>query len=373
MHTGLSLNFQNVDDQVEDADVYRHELGLASRAEEAGFDSVWVPENHFTSYQLTPNAPQLLAWLAARTKRLRLGTMVSVLPWQDPIRTAESFVMLDHLSQGRAMFGLGRGAGRVEFDGFRSKMGESRERFSEYAEAIMNGLDSGFMAYDGEFYQQPRVELRPRVYAPFRGRTFASAVSSRSIDLMANLGIGLMIIAQKPWDAVVAEMAIYRKRFLELNNEEAPKPVLCLFVGVATTEAEAQHLRVEHLQRYARSTVEHYEFDNIEFSAIEGYEYYSALSRDIREHGIDQFSSELADLHVWGTPDQVVDEILGHVGRLDAGAVVLTTAYGNMPPEVSTANFELVASEVVPRLKAHDVGGDIGVRHAIGSSVTIGP
>ena len=81
----------------------------------------------------------LLSWVAAQTTRVKLGTMVTVLPWHDPVRVAESFAVLDHLSDGRAILGLGRGLGRVEFDGFRLEMGESRQRFTEYTEAILRG------------------------------------------------------------------------------------------------------------------------------------------------------------------------------------------------------------------------------------------
>src|SRR6201999_3790344 len=131
-------------------DVYKHELALAAAAEEAGFDSVWTPEHHFTSYELTPDVPQFLAWLAGQTSRIKLGTMVSVLPWHDPVRVAESFNVLHHLSEGRAMVGIGRGLGRIEFEGFGVPMSHSRTLFTEYAEAIIQGLESGFMEYDGE-------------------------------------------------------------------------------------------------------------------------------------------------------------------------------------------------------------------------------
>ena len=132
MHAGLSLVFQNLDGQMSDAEMYRHELALAARAEAVGFDSVWTPEHHFADYQLTPNVPQFLSWVAGQTTRVRLGTMVTVLPWHDPVRVAENFSLLDHLSGGRAILGLGRGLGRIEFDGFRVEMGESRRRFTEY-------------------------------------------------------------------------------------------------------------------------------------------------------------------------------------------------------------------------------------------------
>jgi alkanesulfonate monooxygenase SsuD/methylene tetrahydromethanopterin reductase-like flavin-dependent oxidoreductase (luciferase family) len=366
MHTGISLIFQNVDGDKTDADVYRHELDLAAKVEDAGFESVWIPEHHFTSYQLTANVPMLLSWLASRTSNLKIGTMVSVLPWQDPVRTAENFIVLDHLSGGRAVLGIGRGLAPVEFQGFRLEMGESRQRFYEYAEAILRGLDSGVMEYEGELYKQPRVELRPSPYASFQGRTFASAISPKSIDLMTELGAGLMVIAQKPWETVEEEMVHYRERYLDIRGEEPPKPVLCVFVGAAPTEAEAQHLRDVYLQRYARSTVEHYEFDNVGFAEIEGYEYYGALSRNIEKHGLEGFCSFLADLQVWGTPDQVVEKILGYVDRLNAGAVVMCPAFGNMPQDVAEANFDLLAREVAPHIRAYDVGGDIGVLHGAG-------
>lgn len=370
MHTGLTLVFQNLDETLSDTDVYRHEMRLAEKAEGAGFDSVWTPEHHFTGYGLTPSPPQFLSWLAGKTSAIKLGTMVSVLPWHDPVRVAESFCALDQLSQGRALLGIGRGLGRVEFEGFRVAMGESRRRFAEYADAILGGLESGAMEYSGELYRQPRVALRPSPYESFRGRTFASAVSPQSIDLMAELGAGLMVIAQKPWETAESEIQTYRNRFFEVNGVEPPKPVLCVFAGAAPTPREAQLLRDVYLQRYALSTVEHYEFDNVGFAEIEGYEYYAGLSRNIAKHGVEGFASFLADLQVWGTPDQVVERVLSHAERLDAGAVLLVPSFGGMPPEVAASNFDLLAKEVVPHLQAHDVGGDIGIRH--GASLTAG-
>jgi alkanesulfonate monooxygenase SsuD/methylene tetrahydromethanopterin reductase-like flavin-dependent oxidoreductase (luciferase family) len=128
MHAGLSLVFQNLDGATSDAEMFRNELALAASAETLGFDSVWTPEHHFSDYQLTPNVPQFLAWVAGQAKRVKLATMVTVLPWHDPIRVVENFSLLDHLSGGRAILGLGRGLGRTEFDGFRLQMGESRRQ-----------------------------------------------------------------------------------------------------------------------------------------------------------------------------------------------------------------------------------------------------
>jgi alkanesulfonate monooxygenase SsuD/methylene tetrahydromethanopterin reductase-like flavin-dependent oxidoreductase (luciferase family) len=364
MHTGLSLAFQNLDSTMSDAEMFRHELALAARAEESGFDSVWTPEHHFSGYMVTPNVPQFLAWVAGQTTRVKLGTMVTVLPWHDPVRVVENFTLLDHLSGGRSVLGIGRGLGRVEFDGFRLQMSESRRRFTEYTKAILNGLETGILEYDGELYKQPPTTIRPQPFASFRNRTFASAISPSSIDLMAQLGVGLMVVAQKPWEMVESELADYRDRFCELNGTEAPKPILCVFVGVSNDNDIAQRMRDEYIQNYARSTTEHYEFANIAFADIEGYEYYAALANNIAKHGMEKFCGFLGDLQIWGTPEQVTEKLLDHVRRTDAGAVLANFSYGRMPHDQAKANFDLFAREVLPLLHAHDVGGEIGVTHA---------
>jgi alkanesulfonate monooxygenase SsuD/methylene tetrahydromethanopterin reductase-like flavin-dependent oxidoreductase (luciferase family) len=363
MHIGLGLTMQNLDGTVTDAEVYRQELALAAQAEDAGFDSVWFSEHHFSDYQLTPQTPMVLSWLAGQTKRIKLGQMVTVLPWHDPVRVAESYCVLDHLSGGRAIAGLGRGLGRVEFNNFRLEMGESRRRFAEYSAAILEALETGYIEYDGELYQQPRTAIRPSPLASFKGRTFAAAVSPASIELMARMGVGILVIAQKPWETAEAELAAYRERFLELNGFEAPKPVLVLVVGVSRDRQMVQRMRDVYLQRWALSTVQHYEFNNPGFAQIEGYEYYGALANNIAKHGMERFNGFLADLQVWGTPDGVTEKLVDYVRRCDAGGLVIDVTFGGMPYDEARANFDLFAEVVLPELHRHDAGGDIGVTY----------
>lgn len=358
MDVGLGLTFQNLTDRVTDIEVFRHELGLAAKCEEVGFDSVWTPEHHFSGYMMTPNVPQFLSWVAAKTKRIKLGTTVTVLPWQDPVRTAENFLLLDQLSEGRAILGIGRGLGKIEFDGFGVPMGESRDRFSEYAEALLAALETGVMEYDGKYLKQPRVELRPRPYASYRGRVLASAISPESVKLMATLDVGLMVIAQKPWDKVTADLDAYRELYLSANGRKAPKPTFAVFVAVSEDPAVAQEMRTKYLQAYARSSSDHYEFGNTEFSNVNGYEYYGALARNIEKHGIDKFNGFLADLQVWGTPEQVTEKLQQMVAEFDIGSMIVYLQYGDMPFELGTANYELFARKVLPHLKDIQIAGD---------------
>jgi alkanesulfonate monooxygenase SsuD/methylene tetrahydromethanopterin reductase-like flavin-dependent oxidoreductase (luciferase family) len=238
-------------------------------------------------------------------------------------------------------------------------MGEARKRFREYAEALLEALETGVMEYDGDYLKQPRVELRPRPYASYRGRVFASAVSPESVKLMANLDVGLMIIAQKPWDRVQEDIESYRERFFTMNGRPAPKPVVVAFVAVNEDASRAQEMRDRYLVEYARSTSSFYQFGNKEFASIEGYEYYGALANTVEKHGIEKFNNFLADLQVWGRPDEVVEKLASMVDRFGVGSLIIYTQFGDMPFEVGRENYELFARKVLPRLKDIDVSAPV--------------
>src|ERR1051325_1030101 len=89
MHVGYGAAFQNPNNALSDAEVYRQEVRLAELAEPLGFDSVWSIEHHFDDYTMCPDALQFLSYMAGKTSHVKLGSMVVVLPWHDPIRVAE--------------------------------------------------------------------------------------------------------------------------------------------------------------------------------------------------------------------------------------------------------------------------------------------
>jgi len=359
MHVGMGSFFQNLGNARSDAEVYSHELAMVDLAEPLGFDSIWGPEHHFTDYIMNPNVPQFLTWVAARTQRVKLGAMGMVLPWHDPVRVAEHCSVLDHMSKGRAILGIGRGLARVEFEGFRARMDESRQYFVESAEAIVRSLETGYIESDGKIYKQPRAAIRPAPLRSFKGRTFASAISPESAEIMARLGVGIMIFAQKPWDTVVKELDEYRRVYRGVQDSEPPKPILVHFVAVNEDAATAQEMFERYIVAYCRSTLSHYEFDNEGLAAIPGYEYYGRMAKNIAKNGPESFTRQLAELQVWGTPEAVTKSILDNAERVDAGTVICVFGYGGMPPEVAKANLDLFAREVLPELQRHDVG-DLG-------------
>ncbi|HEX4107781.1 MAG TPA: LLM class flavin-dependent oxidoreductase [Solirubrobacteraceae bacterium] len=359
MHIGTGVFFQGGHGP-SDAEVWRDGVALADRVEPLGFDSLWTAEHHFDDYVMSPSPTQFLTYMAGRTSRVKLGSMVMVVPWHDPVRLAEEISVLDELSDGRLIAGFGRGLGIIEFDGFRLNMGESRRRFVEHTEAILQGLETGEITYEGELYRQPTVQIRPRVSRTFRGRVYASAVSPASSEIMARLGIGLLIIAQKPWETTFAEISRYRERYLEINGTEPPRPVLANFTSIHSDPERALELREAYGVEYARSAVRHYDFGNPRIAEIPGYEYYAALRQNMDRHGPEVFARFLAELQIFGTPEQVVEETLERVRKLDAGAVINVFDMGGTPADVAIRSMELYAREVLPRLQAEDTFRDVG-------------
>src|SRR3546814_1076391 len=143
MKIGVQMVFQSwgYDDPVTDGQVVDEEVRLAVLAEELGFDALWPVEHHFEDYSFCPDNFVVLANLAARTERIGLGTGAVILPWNDPLRVAEKASLLDHLSGGRLLLGVGRGLARREYERMGLDMNTPRERFDEAAAMVLDALD----------------------------------------------------------------------------------------------------------------------------------------------------------------------------------------------------------------------------------------
>jgi len=352
MHVGTGVIFQAQPGNLSDRDVYQHELRLGDLAEPLGFESLWGVEHHFTDYTMCPDVLQYLTYFAGRTTHIQLGSMVVVLPWHDPMRVAEQVAVLDHMSNGRAVLGIGRGLGRVEFEGFGVEQGDSRAIFVESAEALLQGLERGYCEYDGAHVKQARREIRPRPWKSFRGRTYAAAVSPESSQIMARLGVGILIVPQKPWPTVVKELADYRAAYKELIGSEPPPPIVAGWVYIDEDAERAAEDANRYIAQYYRTVIEHYELKEQHLQSTKGYEMYGVLQEKMREPGgPDRLSDFFVGLHPWGTPEQVHEKILEIQALTGCEGFVSIFSYGGMPYELAERNMRLFAKTVMPELK----------------------
>ena len=354
MHVGTAVVFQGCGEGRTDRNVYRNELRLGDLAEPLGFESLWGVEHHFTEYTMCPDVLQYLTYFAGRTHNIQLGSMVVVLPWHDPMRVAEQVVMLDHFSNGRFIFGIGRGLGRVEFEGFGVNQEESRDRFTEEAQMILEGLERGYCEYQGKYVKQIRRELRPRPFKSFRGRTYAAAVSPESSIIMAKLGIGILIIPQKPWELVAKELSDYRSVFHEVNGTDAPPPICAGWTFCDENADRAQELAYKYIGGYWKTVVKHYELIGDHLTKMKGYESYAEMQQKASAPGgVDAMTEFFVNLQVWGTPEQCYEKIVDIQKRTGAEAYTGVFSYAGMPYDIAEANMRLFAAEVMPELKKH--------------------
>ena len=351
MHVGTSIFFQNHRRTRTDLEVYQNELRLADLAEPLGYESIWGVEHHFTDYTMCPDVLQFLSYLAGRTEKVLLGSMVVVLPWHNPVKVAERFSVLDHLSGGRAVVGVGRGLARVEYDGFQLDMSESRPKFAESARLLVQALEDGVAEFDGELIKQPRVEIRPKPFKSFQGRIYAAAVSPESSLALAELGLGMLIIPQKPWNEVETELKAYREIYQEVNGSPAPPPIVVGFTFCHEDEHKAREMAEEYIGAYWESVMEHYEFRSGHLKTTKGYEYYGKFTEKIEQYGDQDVKNFFLDLQVWGTPEQCYQKIMDTRGRTGNDSFLAAFSFGGMPYDEVEQSMRLFAKEVMPRLQ----------------------
>ena len=351
MHVGYGTGFQHLGGY-SDTKFMREELGNCELAESRGFDSVWVTEHHFDDYSISPDVCQLLSYLAGKTKRIKLGSMVIVVPWHDPVRLTEQISLLDHLSEGRYILGVGRGLARREFEGLRIDQNEGRQRFDEYTKMVLDALESGFVE-GGATLNQPRREIRPRPYKSFKGRSFAAAASRDSVPICAKLGLGLLVILQKPWDQVKADLDTYHKYWAEFHPKTEPsKPFCSGFCFVDESAERAEELARKFLAANYREALDHYEMFGKHFDATKGYERYADMSKYLNSIGADKAVEDYIQLMPWGTPQQVLDKFSKMKELTDMQGIMPNLYFGGMPYEESTRNINCFVKHCLQELKS---------------------
>lgn len=349
LHIGLNFGFGKHDPEVSDHDVYRNETELAVLGEELGYDSVWAVEHHFSDYAFCPDNLLWLAHVAAKTKRIGLGTGAVILPWNtQPLRVAEKLLMLDHLSEGRAIFGMGRGLSRREFAPFGIPLEETRERFDESAAMIVDAIETGFIEGDGPFYPQPRTALKPGPFRPWGERLYTVAGSHDSMVSGVNLKARLMSFILRPVDRMLPTFNAYLDLFRERWNEE-PHPV-CLNVAMYCDEDEGAAVdgMYEYVGNFFEANVQHYEMDGVHFANTKGYERYGDNAATIREKGVSQAGRDYADAALYGTPRMILDKLEWIQEQMGRFELILQPNFGGMTPEVARRSIELFAREVAP-------------------------
>jgi alkanesulfonate monooxygenase SsuD/methylene tetrahydromethanopterin reductase-like flavin-dependent oxidoreductase (luciferase family) len=241
---------------------YDELLEQVEAAEALGFDSFWIAEHHFHEYGAIPSPPVWLAAAARRTRRIRLGAAVVVLPFRNPLLVAEEYAMVDVLSGGRLNLGTGSGYLRHEFEGFGVDPAEKRERFDEALEVLLRAWSGERFSYTGRFHCVSNVRLnvvpvqkpRPPIWIAVLRNEAAAEVGKRGYPVMM-----IPYAAAEQVSELAETVAAFRRAFVEAGGrpEDATVPFgLHTYVSDsferATAEARAAMDRYVRTRLYAR-------------------------------------------------------------------------------------------------------------------------
>ena len=352
MDVTLQLIFQNYAGALPDHEHVAFETEVALMAEPLGFDKVFVVEHHFTDYAACPDNAQFLSYLAGKTSRVKLGTGAFILPWNTPLRVAEKIVLLDHLSNGRAVLGVGRGLARREYEGFGISMQESRDRFDEAARMILDATDCGWIAGDGPYYPQARTEIRPRPLRGFRDRLYAIGMSPESVEQAARIGARLAIFSQMPWEMWAGTaLQSYQTVYRDTHGGTPPPPLTCDLMYCAPTDAEAEATARVHMQEYYLSVLDHYEILSKNFEGVRGYEMYAQASQILASIGKEDQAHGYLFVQSWGSPATILEKLRQRRAVVGDFELSVIARYGALPRDKVRASLELFAREVLPELK----------------------
>ncbi|MEQ8662449.1 MAG: LLM class flavin-dependent oxidoreductase [Gammaproteobacteria bacterium] len=353
MNIGTLALFQRFgyDDTVTDSQVYKEELALAAQLEDLGYDSHWCVEHHFQDYSFCPDNTVYLSHLAARTRRLRLATGAVILPWNTPLRVAERVALLDELSDGRVIFGMGRGLSKKEYDQFGIDMDSSRERFDEAAAMILEALETGVIEGHGKYYPQPKAFIRPRPARSFKGRVTQVAMSPDSALEAATHAAQMMIFTQKAIEEHNKDFVPYRERFEQLHGRAAPPPLMAGISVCHEDPARAAELARRHVAGYLVTVMDHYQLMDDHFKRARGYESYGEAVDMMRDIGLEAMSDAYLAAQAWGTPAQIIEK-LAHwrevVGEFD---LLFGFRAAGIPYEDANRSQRLMAEKVLPVIR----------------------
>jgi len=318
-------------------------LDLAVESEKSGMDSFWFGETHFRPNRSMLSSPLIGASaVAARTKTIKVGTAVQVLPLAEPLRIAEEAALVDHLSDGRLVFGVGRSSFRDSYEGFNIDYEESRGRFLESLEIIQKAWADEPFSYQGEYYTVNNVSVVPK---PFQqpGPPIRMAVESLdTFPLAGSLGLPIFIRHQMPVDQIRDLLGQYREA-REKAGYSGPNDVI-LQIPVYVADSRDQGIndpKASVMQAQARRSLEQLEASANDQETVD-------RQRRMREGGYESFLNRAA----FGTPEMVAERLQMYVDEWGITGFALDPNNGGQIPQVKVLNsVRLLMEKVAPKFK----------------------
>ena len=300
--------------------VYQRALERVRIMDGGGYDAVWLAEHHFSTYSVCPSVHVMAMHVADITRRLRIGTGVSLAAFYHPLRLAEEVALLDNLSGGRVNWGAGRGFDRKEMEVFGVGRDDSYARFRENVDIVLQAWQDRPLRYEGRFHRYHDVEVLPK---PLQNPmpAWIASTSPEAIAWSASRGHAILMDPHATHEETAAKYAGYQAALAEHGFAKPADTPMARLLAIAPTDAAAEAVAREG----ARWTLDAY--------AAPGPGAPSKADR------IERYVNEVI---IHGSPPKVVDELK----RLQE-EVPLDYLLASI---LSHQTFMLLTDEVMPRM-----------------------
>ena len=329
---------------------FRDIFDTAERADALGIDCVWLGEIHFTPTRSVISASlQVASAIAGRTRRVRVGTAVQVLPLNHPLRIAEEVATVDHISEGRFEFGIGRSGVVRTYDIYGVPYAESQARFREALEIIRRGWTGEPFSYEGEFYRVKDAVVTPRPYQVPHPPIRMATTSDETFPMAGQMGLPIFVgLRTTEIPDLQAQLAPYRQAWREAGPPGQPSVYLRIPVYVSTTDKGAVEEPRESLTAFFQRQTE------LARAAVGRAGAGPADRRRFQAERMASLSYEdiLEKKVAFGTAKSVIERLRWLRDELGLdGIVAELNPGGRIPLELETKSLELLARDVVPALK----------------------
>jgi alkanesulfonate monooxygenase SsuD/methylene tetrahydromethanopterin reductase-like flavin-dependent oxidoreductase (luciferase family) len=333
-----------------DAEAFAQSFAQVDAAERWGLDVVWLAELHFLPERSVVSAPLVVASaIAARTRRLKIGIAVQVLPLCHPLRLAEEVATLDHISQGRLIFGVGRSGFPRTYEAYGVSYAESRERFAEVFEILKRAWSDERFSFEGSFYKFRNITLVPRPlqkpYPPLR----IAATSPDTYPAIGAMGLPIFVAVRLGTiEELGPNIAAYREAYRAAGHAGEGQVYLRVPIYVGETEGSAR-ADPEHSNMPFYRTLGAQIEDSATRAGARAIEQRAERGQALQTIG---YEDVLRDKVIVGTPESVTKRLQELIRKLGLNGVLAELNCGGLVANDKVMrSLQLMCEEVAPRFR----------------------
>ena len=313
-------------------------------AEQAGFNSAWYAEHHFNNYSLSPSPLMMIAHMAAKTTRIRLGTAVCILPLYHPARFLAEVGFVDTVSNGRLDLGIGSGYQEFEFERFGVNIADASVIYNEFLDIIPKGLNQKIFEYEGKFLKVPPSSIAVRCVQDPMPPIWVTSGNPVALSRGVREGHNLFVTALLNGNEAIRGLRERLDKVADENGKDLDDDVKfgflrCAFASDKSSEIDAYLDNARFQRRISES---------LKFRRAQSEDGY--MVREVPSPTDPTFEQLRQNLPV-GPVNQVIDKMLEEISILRPKHIALQTQLGDFDQKTMLRQIGLWGEKIIPAIQ----------------------